>query len=79
MSSSAVVAFQAIQRAVGCKNRCLGSIEGLCMRRGHMEVVPKHRKDGEVEVGVRVDMVIPGDPGRSTSGKMGSNVYLSPG
>ena len=74
-----VVTFQAIQRVVGCKNRCLGSIEGLCMRRGHMEVISKHQKDGEVEVGVRVDVVIPGDPGQSTSRKMGVNVYLSPG
>ena len=79
MLSSTVVAFQVIQRAVGCKNRCLGSVEGLCMRRGCMEVVLKHRKDGEAEVGVRVDVVIPGDPGRSTSRKMGGNVYLSPG
>ena len=44
-----------------------------------MEVISKHQKDGEVEVGVRVDVVIPGDPGQSTSRKMGVNVYLSPG
>ena len=79
MLSSMVVAFQAIQRAVGCKNQCLGSVEGLCMRRGRMEVISKHRKDGVADVGVRVDVVIPGDPGRSMSGKMGGNVYLSPG
>ena len=79
MLSSTVVAFQVIQRVVGCKNRCLGSIEGLCMQRGHMEVISKHQKDGEAEVGVRVDVVILGDPGQSTSGKMGGNVCLSPG